>query len=118
MAQGSLTTLQGLSKTRVADFVHGADGFGNLSPAVLPTGVAASMTAASYLAKECARQPGQVGVSHESSNMRPLICACSDLQTQRQHCMNCTTPPKHRACIAWQSAATIMLTQLLACCVR
>lgn len=70
MAQGSLTTLQGLAKTRVADFVHGADGFGNLSPAVLPMGVAASMTAASFLAEECARQPGQVGVSLEPSDMR------------------------------------------------
>jgi uridine nucleosidase len=61
VAQGSLTTLQGLAKQRVADFVHGADGFGNLSPAMLPTGVASSMTAASFLAEECARRPGQVG---------------------------------------------------------
>jgi uridine nucleosidase len=72
VAQGSLTTLQGLSKTRVADFVHGADGFGNLSPAVLPTGVAASMTAASFLAEECSRRPGQVGASVEPNDTAPL----------------------------------------------
>lgn len=60
VAQGSLTTLQGLAKQRVADFVHGADGFGNMSPALTPTGAAASMNAASFLAQECARRPGQV----------------------------------------------------------
>jgi len=37
VAQGALTTLQGLAKTRVADFVHGADGFGNLPTAMTPT---------------------------------------------------------------------------------
>lgn len=31
VAEGAQTTLNGLSKTRVADFVHGTDGFGNTS---------------------------------------------------------------------------------------
>jgi hypothetical protein len=32
VAQGSLTSLRGALKERIADFVHGTDGFGNTNP--------------------------------------------------------------------------------------
>lgn len=37
VAQGSMTGLSGAVKQRVADFVHGTDGFGNLPEPRLPT---------------------------------------------------------------------------------
>ena len=37
VSQGSLTSLNGAMKPRVADFVHGTDGFGNLKVARIPT---------------------------------------------------------------------------------
>ena len=35
VAEGSATTLAGLAKTRIADFVHGSDGFGNTDQAAV-----------------------------------------------------------------------------------
>ena len=35
VAEGSATTLEGLAKTHVADFVHGSDGFGNTQQAAV-----------------------------------------------------------------------------------
>ena len=35
MAEGTATTLGGLAKTRIADFVHGTDGFGNTNQAAV-----------------------------------------------------------------------------------
>lgn len=32
VAQGALTSLKGVAKERIADFVHGSDGFGNTDP--------------------------------------------------------------------------------------
>ena len=32
VAEGALTSLRGVAKERIADFVHGSDGFGNTNP--------------------------------------------------------------------------------------
>jgi uridine nucleosidase len=32
VAEGALTSLRGVAKDRIADFVHGSDGFGNTNP--------------------------------------------------------------------------------------
>lgn len=60
VAQGSLHGLNGQIKQRVADFVHGSDGFGNLEQAMLPSGTAVAESAATFLVELAARLPGQI----------------------------------------------------------
>ncbi|KAL6779784.1 hypothetical protein ACKKBG_A13710 [Auxenochlorella protothecoides x Auxenochlorella symbiontica] len=61
VAQGALTSLKGVAKERIADFVHGSDGFGNTDPEFsqeepLP------ISAAQFIAECAAKWPGEVVV--------------------------------------------------------
>lgn len=62
VAQGSLHGLNGQVKQRVADFVHGSDGFGNLPEPMAPQGKAVQQSAAEFLVEVAAMHPGQVTV--------------------------------------------------------
>ncbi|RMZ53177.1 hypothetical protein APUTEX25_005166 [Auxenochlorella protothecoides] len=61
VAQGALTSLKGVAKERIADFVHGSDGFGNTDPEFsqeepLP------ISAAQFIVECAAKWPGEVVV--------------------------------------------------------
>ena len=85
VAEGSATTLAGLAEIHVADFVHGADGFGNTqqaavevrharrggpgpeqccagAAAVLLQGLKQELSAAHFIVETCRAQPGQIHV--------------------------------------------------------
>ena len=70
VAQGALATLQGLTKPRVADFVHGTDGFGNLAVPRKP----------SVSEHPCTNTPGSATVvvcdlSHSSAEFCKCFCS-------------------------------------------
>ncbi|KAK9800239.1 hypothetical protein WJX73_004601 [Symbiochloris irregularis] len=61
VAEGASSTLSGLSKTRVADFVHGTDGFGNTSQAAVQ-GLRHEKNAAQFIVDMCTRFPGEIHI--------------------------------------------------------
>ncbi|KAK9847787.1 hypothetical protein WJX84_001186 [Apatococcus fuscideae] len=61
VAEGSCDQLNGLTKTRVADFVHGAEGFGNTYQQLVE-GKKHSLTAAQFIANAASEHPGEVVV--------------------------------------------------------
>lgn len=58
---GSSKTLSGDEKPRIADFVHGQDGFGNRRPA-LSAAEASSQSAADFLVETLNKAPGEITV--------------------------------------------------------
>jgi uridine nucleosidase len=61
VVEGAHKSLRGVAKERVADFVHGDDGFGNTGQAAA-AGAAAPGSAAEFIVRMAAQHPGQVTV--------------------------------------------------------
>lgn len=61
VVEGAHASLRGVAKERVADFVHGNDGFGNTAQAG-PSGRPAPGSAAEFIVRMAAEHPGQVTV--------------------------------------------------------
>lgn len=59
--EGSHTSLRGVRKERIADFVHGSDGFGNTSQ-IPADGEAAPGSAAEFIVRMATENPGEVTV--------------------------------------------------------
>ena len=62
MAQGATTSLVGVTKERIADFVHGSDGFGNTNQEFVDDGRALPISAAQFIVESAAKWPGEVVV--------------------------------------------------------
>ncbi|KAL2608218.1 hypothetical protein R1flu_026791 [Riccia fluitans] len=61
VAQGLETSLRGVIKNRIADFVHGNDGLGNTNPAP-PKRSAIAQSAPEFLIQKCKELPGEITV--------------------------------------------------------
>lgn len=61
VVEGAHRSLKGVAKERIADFVHGTDGFGNTNQEK-PRGQASSGSAAEFMVKMAALYPGEVVV--------------------------------------------------------
>ncbi|GBG66234.1 hypothetical protein CBR_g57837 [Chara braunii] len=61
VAQGERVALKGEEKQRIADFVHGSDGLGNINTSP-PNGHAIDMGAAEFMVKMARENPGQITV--------------------------------------------------------
>lgn len=57
-----MTSLVGVAKERIADFVHGNDGFGNTDQEFGDMGEPLSISAAQFIIESAARWPGEVVV--------------------------------------------------------
>lgn len=64
VVEGSHTSLRGVAKERIADFVHGSDGFGNTAqpPPGADAPTPAPGSAAEFIVRAAAAHPGQVTV--------------------------------------------------------
>jgi uridine nucleosidase len=60
--EGHHTSIVGASKERIADFVHGADGFGNTNQPPPTTEMVRGKTAAEFIVETANRHPGEVTV--------------------------------------------------------
>lgn len=61
VVEGAHKSLKGAAKERIADFVHGNDGFGNTAQAP-PTGQPAAGSAAEFIVRMATQHPGEVTV--------------------------------------------------------
>ncbi|PSC71961.1 putative uridine nucleosidase 2 [Micractinium conductrix] len=61
VVEGSHKSLRGAAKERIADFVHGSDGFGNTNPQ-LAEGEPAPGSAAEFIVQQASKHPGEVVV--------------------------------------------------------
>lgn len=75
VAEGARGSSRGARKERIADFVHGADGFGN-SDHPPPQGRAVTQSAAQFICEQAARHPGEVVVL--------MLGACTNLALAMQ----------------------------------
>lgn len=62
VVEGAHTSIRGATKERIADFVHGQDGFGNTNQAIDESAKPAPGSAAEFIVKMASKHPGEVNL--------------------------------------------------------
>lgn len=62
VVEGAHTSLKGVTKERIADFVHGKDGFGDTQQKINPDLKPHNGSAAEFIVKMACEHPGEVRI--------------------------------------------------------